>query len=95
MDSVKFKTKDLIFFLTQLSTYLKAGITLVEALKILSRQFEKNKKYKKIFKSIIYDLTMGENFSDALLKQGNAFPKLLINMICMFIIQKQIKQENK
>lgn len=78
---VKFKTKDLIFFLTQLSTYLKAGITLVEALKILSRQFEKNKNYKKIFKSIIYDLTMGENFSDALLKQGSAFPKLLINMI--------------
>ena len=42
----KIKTKDLIFFLTQLSTYLKAGITLVEALKILSRQF-KQKSYKK------------------------------------------------
>ena len=36
---VKFKTKDLIFFLTQLSTYIKAGIPLVESLKILSRQF--------------------------------------------------------
>lgn len=80
-NNVKIKIKDLIFFLAQLSTYLKAGITLVESLKILSRQFEKNKKYRKIFKSIIYDLTMGENFSDALLKQGSAFPKLLINMI--------------
>lgn len=80
-NKTKFKTKDLIFFITQLSTYLKAGIPLVEALKILSRQFNKNKKYRTIFKSIIYDLTMGENFSDALLKQNNAFPKLLINMI--------------
>ena len=41
----KIKIKDLIFFLTQLSTYLKAGITLVEALKILARQF-KDKSYK-------------------------------------------------
>ena len=76
----KIKTKDLIFFLTQLSTYLKAGITLVESLKILSRQF-KQKSYKKIFESIVYDLTTGENFSEALLKQNVAFPKLLINMV--------------
>lgn len=77
---VKVKTKDLIFFLTQLSTYIKAGIPLVEALRILSRQFA-NKSYQKLFKAIIYDLTMGDNFSDAMAKQGNAFPKILINMV--------------
>ena len=76
----KIRTKDLIFFLTQLSTYIKAGIPLVEALKILSRQFKK-KSYKKIFESVVYDLTTGENFSDALLKQNVAFPRLLINMV--------------
>lgn len=76
----KIKNKDLIFFLTQLSTYLKAGITLVESLKILSRQY-KNKKYQKIFRTIVYDLTMGDNFSEALEKEGEAFPRLLINMI--------------
>lgn len=81
VNKVKFKNKDLIFFLAQLSTYLKAGITLVESLRILSRQFAKQKKYEKIFKSIIYELTMGENFSDALEKQNVAFPKLLINMV--------------
>lgn len=80
VNTVRIKTKDLIFFITQLSTYLKAGIPLVEALKILSRQF-KNKQYKKIFKAIIYDLTMGENFSDALNKQNVAFPRLFINMV--------------
>lgn len=79
-NTTRIKTKDLIFFITQLSTYLKAGIPLVEALKILSRQF-KNKRYQKIFKAIIYDLTMGDNFSDALNKQGVAFPRLFINMV--------------
>ena len=32
--STKFKSKDLIFFLTQLSTYLKAGIPLTQAMEI-------------------------------------------------------------
>ena len=77
---VKFKMKDLLFFLTQLSTYIKAGIPLVESLRILSRQFE-NKSYQKIFRAMIYDLTMGDNFSDAMGKQGDAFPKILVNMI--------------
>ena len=76
----KIKTKDLIFFCTQLSTYVKAGIPLVESLKILSRQF-KNKTYARIFRSMIYDLTMGDSFSDAMDKQGEAFPRLLINMV--------------
>ena len=76
----KIKTGDLIFFITQLSTYIKAGITLVEALKILSRQFKK-KNYSRIFRSMIYDLSMGDSFSVAMDKQGNAFPRLLINMV--------------
>lgn len=76
----KIKMKDLIFFTTQLSTYIKAGIPLVDSLKILSRQF-KNKKYQRIFRGMIYDLTMGDNFSDAMNKQGEAFPRLLINMV--------------
>lgn len=80
VNHTKIKIKDLIFFLTQLSTYIKAGIPLVESLKILSRQYKK-KSYQRIFKGIIYDLTTGENFSDALLKQNVAFPKLLINMV--------------
>lgn len=80
MNKSKIKTKDLIFFCTQLSTYIKAGITLVESLKILSHQF-KNKTYQRIFRTMIYDLTMGDSFSVAMDKQGEAFPRLLINMI--------------
>jgi len=76
----KIKTKDLIFFTTQLSTYIKAGIPLVDSLRILSRQF-KNKGYSRIFRAMIYDLSMGDSFSVAMDKQGAAFPRLLINMV--------------
>lgn len=77
---VRFKTKDLIFFLTQLSTYVKAGIPLVESLRILKRQFPQ-KGYQKVFRAMIYDLTMGDSFSSAMEKQEGAFPKILSNMV--------------
>ena len=76
----KFKTKDLIFFIAQLSTYLKAGIELADSCKILVKQF-KNKKYKRILKAIVYDLSVGLSFSEALLKQEKAFPSIFINMV--------------
>ncbi len=73
--------KDLIFFLTQLSTYLKAGITLNEGMKILTTQMKKNKTRQREYESICYELQLGETFSNALSKQGSLFPALLINMI--------------
>ena len=78
--NAKFTASELDFFLTQLSTFLKSGITLVESIKILSKQCKK-KGQQNVYKSLIYELTMGENFSEALQKQGNLFPRLLINMI--------------
>ncbi len=77
----KMSTKDLIFWLTQLSTYIKAGLTLNESIKILTTQMKGNKARTTAFKAISYELTLGENFSSALEKQGNMFPPLLINMI--------------
>ena len=79
-NGVRIKNKDLIFLLAQLSTYIKSGIPLVEALNILIRQVQK-KSYKIILRDVTYDLTVGESFSSALEKRGNAFPKLLINMV--------------
>lgn len=78
----KLKTKDLIFWLTQLSTYLKSGIPLTDSMRILGLQMGKKDQYKKrLFDAVVYKLIMGESFSDALSMQGNAFPSLLINMI--------------
>jgi len=77
----KWSTKDLIFWLTQLSTYIKAGITLNDAIKILINQYKKQKDKKVVMQAIAYELTIGNSFSAALEKQGNKFPPLLINML--------------
>lgn len=79
-NGAKMKKKDLIFFLTQLSTYIKSGIPLVEAFSILSRQF-KDRNYQRMFRAMMYDLTMGESFSKAMENQGDSFPPILINMV--------------
>lgn len=74
------KDKDLTFFLTQLSTYIKAGIPLIDSIGILSKQ-AKDKKTKNLYNRLVFELTSGETFSEALNKQGVVFPKLLINMV--------------
>ena len=75
------KKSVLIFYLTQLSTYLKAGIPIVDSIKILTNQ-SKSKTEQTIWKSVVYELTMGSTLSDAMLRCGNnVFPKLLINMV--------------
>ena len=81
LGSRKMSNKDLIFWLTQLSTYVKAGITLADAMKILMNQSGRDKTKLGIYQSIVYELTMGSSFSEALQKQENVFPALLINMI--------------
>ena len=79
--ATKMSNKDLIFWLSQLSTYLKSGITLVDSVRILAKQMAKDKKKKRIFDALIYELTLGESFSSALEKQGSIFPSLLVNML--------------
>ena len=74
-------TKDLIFWLTQLSTYLKAGLNLSEAIKVLNNQMKGNRSRKRAFKAISYELLLGETFSNAMEKQGKMFPPLMINMV--------------
>ena len=70
---------DLAFALTQLSTYIRAGMTLVNSVRILAKQADKPAK-RKIYDMIVYDLLSGDDFSKALSKQPKVFPKLLINM---------------
>lgn len=79
--SKKWNNKDLIFWLTQLSTYIKSGIPLAESIKILMNQMGKDKSKKVTMQSIAYELTMGNTFSGALEKQAGIFPPLLINML--------------
>lgn len=76
----KIKRSRLIFYLSQLSAYLKSGIALAEAVKILDDQ-AKNINEKKTWRAVYYDLSMGDVLSLAMEKRGETFPRLLINMI--------------
>lgn len=79
-DHAKLKVSELSFSLTQLSTYIKSGIPLVDAVKILAKQSTKPAS-KKAFQRLVYELLKGENLSKAMMKQDKVFPKLLVNMV--------------
>lgn len=74
------KIGELSFALTQISTYLKAGMSLVDAFRILAKQSTKP-NIKKIYDMVVYDLLSGESLSTAFEHQPNVFPKLLTNMV--------------
>ncbi len=76
----KFTAADLSFSLTQLSTYLKAGIALIDSVRILEKQSEKAEQ-RKIYQKVVYELLKGQNLSTAMELQGDKFPTLLVNMI--------------
>ncbi len=76
----KLNASELSFMLTQLSTYLKAGISLIDSVRILSKQA--NKKYKRrIFDKLTYALLMGQEFSEALNEQDKVSPRMLIKLV--------------
>lgn len=72
--------KDKIVLTEQLAVMLKAGITLVQALKGLQEETV-NKRLARILEAIIVDVEGGLNFSDALEK----FPKVFSNIYCQMI----------
>lgn len=76
----KMKSGELSFALTQLSTYIKAGIPLIDSVRILAKQSTKARK-RKVYEKIVFDLVAGESFSKSLENQADVFPKLLINMV--------------
>lgn len=76
----KFGSAELSFTLTQLSTYLKAGISLIDSVRILEKQAEKP-EHRKVYQKMVYELLKGESLSVAMQKQQDKFPKLLVNMV--------------
>ncbi|SHH46374.1 type II secretion system F family protein [Tepidibacter thalassicus] len=76
----KIKIKDIAVFCRQFYTLLNAGVTIINCLDILRVQTE-NKKFAKIIGNIHDDVQKGLTFSEALKKQKDTFPDLLINMI--------------
>lgn len=76
----KVKTRDLSVFCRQFSSILKAGISVISALEMLSDQTE-NKVLRQALKNVQSNVEKGENLADAMRIEGNVFPPLLISMI--------------
>ena len=74
------KTKDLSIFCRQFYTMLDAGVTIVNALSILSTELP-NKRLKVVLKEILEDVKKGELLSSSMGKYNKIFPQLLIKMI--------------
>lgn len=76
----KVTTKDLIVFCKQFSGILKAGVSLVQALKMLGDQTE-NKPLQNVIKEVSADIQRGSSLSKSMAKHPDEFPTLLIHMI--------------
>ncbi|MGE7543577.1 type II secretion system F family protein [Sporosarcina newyorkensis] len=74
------KREQLIMFLRQFSTLLQAGVTIVDAVRILAMQVEQP-AFRKILNAVQEDLRTGTPLSDALAKHPKAFEPLILNMV--------------
>lgn len=72
--------KELVIFIRQFSTLIKAGITILDATSILKDQAS-SKKMKTVLKQILEDLREGLPFSEAAAKHPQVFPSLFSNML--------------
>ncbi len=76
----KVKSKDISLFCRQFSVILQAGITIVEAVSILSEQVT-NKKLKLVLSDIFEELQKGKILSTAMEMHKEVFPEFLRNMV--------------
>ncbi len=74
------KLQHFVIYLRQFATLLKAGVTIVDATRILAEQTE-SKALKKALVHIEEQLRSGQPLSTAMTNHPNIFPPLVINMI--------------
>jgi len=74
------KTVDLIIFTRQLSSMIDAGVSIVKGINIIMNSTA-NTFAKKTYKNISQEIQRGNSLSNAMTKQGGAFPEILVNMV--------------
>ncbi len=73
------KPRDLSVFCRQFVSMTKAGVSIIDALKMLGEQTE-NKKLKNAIIQVRVDVEKGEPLADAFAKHPQVFPNLLVSM---------------
>jgi len=74
------KTKEIIFFYSQMSLMLEIGTSLTEALKAAANQTQ-NVVFKEILKKIMVDIEEGRQFSEAMKRHPKVFAGIIVSMI--------------
>lgn len=76
----KVKARDMSVFCKQFASIMQAGVTIINALQMLSEQTE-NKTLREAIKSVQIDVEKGESLASAMRNQGEIFPPILIHMV--------------
>ena len=76
----KVGTRDLSVFCRQFASILRAGVSVISALDMLSEQTE-NKTLRQSLKNVQSGVEKGDTLANAMKQEQTAFPPLLINMI--------------
>lgn len=71
--------RDLAVFCRQFASITRAGVTIIETLRMLGDQTE-NKRMQKAVMAVRADVEKGESFADALNVHRDVFPELLVQM---------------
>lgn len=74
------KTRELSIFCRQFGSLLSAGVTIIQALSMLSRHTE-NKHLSKVIKKVQLSVEKGETLADSLKEYDKIFPSFMISMI--------------
>ena len=74
------KARDLSVFCRQFVSMVRAGVTILDALKMLADATE-NKKLKKAIQEVRISAEKGESLADSLAQHPKIFPSLMINMV--------------
>ncbi len=74
----KITTRDLCLFCRQFVSLQRAGVTIIETLKMLSEATE-NKTFSKVLTNVCKNVEKGESLADSL-DMENTFPKIMIKM---------------
>lgn len=80
LGSKKVKARDLSVFCRQFHSILCAGVTILNALQMLSEQTE-NKILREAVKQVQIDVEKGESLTSAMSKHKETFPPLMIHMV--------------
>ena len=76
----KVKPRDLSVFCRQFVSMINAGVTISDALGMLSEQTE-NKEMAKAVKRVQTDIEKGDSLSESMARRTDIFPELLVNMV--------------